>query len=203
MINLEQLKKAHIFTKPFKFGLIEDPFISKEEALQLVKTFPTEDFEECKHDDGHFYRRPLIVKGEEKIHLPENLDSSAIKLGEFFLSDAYIKTLIDVTGLPLEKKPIEAWFWTYDENTVFEPHLDFETKILTQVFYLVENWEAKDGGLLYILNSNSVDDIAYAVTPQLNLSSMIFRSDNSWHYLTPIKPEALSVRNSITVHFHH
>ena len=81
------------------------------------------------------------------------MDKTSIALGELFLSEAYRDALIEVTGLPLKDKTVEAWFWSYDEQTVFEPHLDFETKVFTQVFYLVEDWEAKDGGLLYILNS--------------------------------------------------
>ena len=203
MIDLNQLKKAHIFTKPFRFGLIENPFSDRQESLQLVRTFPETHFERCEHEGGHFFRRPLIVKGEEEIYRRDDLDETAIRLGELFLSEAYRDTLAETTGLPLKGKTVEAWFWTYDEHTVFEPHLDFETKVLTQVFYLVEDWEAKDGGLLYILNSNSTEDIAYAVTPRLDLSSLIFRSDDSWHYLTPISPDAPTVRNSITVHFHH
>jgi Rps23 Pro-64 3,4-dihydroxylase Tpa1-like proline 4-hydroxylase len=203
MIDLKNIANTKIFTSPFKFGLLEEPFLNHESALKLVKTFPTKNFERCGFKNGHFLRRPLIVKGENKIHLPDDLDQTAIELGEVFLSDAYRNALIEITGLELKDKPVEAWFWTYDSETKFEPHLDYETKIFTQVFYITEHWEWSDGGLLQILNSENTEDVAFSITPRLNLSSMIFRSDDSWHYLTPISPKAAVVRNSITVHFHH
>src|SRR5687767_7342498 len=105
-------------------------------------------------------------------------------------------------SVDLSKARLEAWFWRYDATTVFVPHRDLETKLVTQVFYLNEVWPARAGGRLRILHSKASEDLSLDIAPNMRVSSIIKRSDTSWHLITPISQEAPTSRNTITVHFH-
>lgn len=203
MINLDSLKNANLFTMPFHFGLVERPFQSRDDSERLVNEFPSDGFDRREYGKGRFFRRPLIVKGENAIHSPESLTSAHRQLGEQFLSTAYRDAVMKATNIPLDRAVVEAWFWKYDEHTEFVPHLDDATKLVTQVFYLTPGWTSAKGGLLRILHSETPDDIAYSIAPRVDLSTLIIRSETSWHYITPITPDLGFQRDSITVHFHH
>lgn len=202
MLDLATLRHCRRFDHPFVFGLVDEPFRDRETALALCREFPTRGYEYCSHGTGRFVRRPLFVRGEDKPYMPEQLGSHTMALADQLASPSYRDLLAEALSADLAGTQIEAWFWRYDHATEFVPHRDQESKLVTQVFYLNESWPAEAGGQLRILNTEDPEDVALEIAPSLALSSLIRRSDTSWHLLMPVHRGAPASRNSLTVHFH-
>jgi hypothetical protein len=202
MLNLDNIRRCRRFDRPFTFGLIEDPFLDLDAARALVGEFPSTGYEYRTHEGTHYVRRPLFVLGEDRPHQPEHLGPRTLELAGQIASPDYRALLGDVLSVDLEATRLEAWFWRYDWATGFVPHRDLESKLITQVFYMNDPWPASAGGRLRILRSESPDDVAFEIAPDLRLSTLIKRSDTSWHHVTAIGREAPNSRNTITVHFY-
>jgi hypothetical protein len=202
MLNLQRTRDCRRFDRPFSFALIESPFADPDDARLLSREFPREGFECRTHGGGRFFRRPLFVLGTSTPYLPEQLGPKALALAELLVSPEYRDTLAEAMDIDLDGTQIEAWFWRYDAETVFVPHTDQPTKLVTQVFYLNEQWPWAAGGRLRILNAEDPENVAYEIAPNLELSTIIKRSDASWHLITPVTSAAPESRNTITVHMH-
>jgi SM-20-related protein len=202
MLNLNRIRSCQRFEYPFVFGVVENPFEDIVDAQVLAREFPVHGFEYCQHGSGRFFRRPLFQRGNTAPYLPEQLGAKTLALMELLASPQYHRALAEALSVDIDGAQLEGWFWRYDAGTQFVPHRDQETKLLTQVFYLNERWPGTAGGRLRILNSEESEDIAYEITPHLRLSTIIKRSDSSWHLITPISVDAVESRNTITVHLH-
>jgi len=76
--------------------------------------------------------------------------------------------------------------WSYRPGDLLGPHLDDPNKILTQVFYLSEDWCEGDGGRLAILTDNTMKSAVRFVSPTFGSSFIFLRSEKSWHAVEPI-----------------
>jgi len=202
VLDLEARSRLLWFHEPFEFGLWESPFRDPTIPLALSRAFPTDGYECRTHEQGRYLRRPLIRRGEAELAQPEGLSELTLALARQLQSASYRDFLAAATGLDLTATELEAWFWRYDHKTLFVPHQDAPSKLLTHVLYLNEVWPASAGGRLRILNSENGDDIAFEITPALSRSSLIRRSESSWHLLSPIAADAPGFRQTITIHFH-
>lgn len=202
MLDLDTPSSVLRFHDPFEFALWEAPFRDPAVPVALSREFPTAGYECQTHGQGRFFRRPLIRRGEHEIHRSEELSPTTLALARQLQSARYRDYLAAAMDLDLTELELEVWFWRYDHETLFVPHRDAPSKLLTHVLYLNEVWPASAGGRLRILNSECSDDIALEITPALSRSSLIRRSEVSWHLLSPISPDAPGFRHTITTHFH-
>ena len=202
MLNIDAIRKGNMFRSPFQWGLIEDA-LPPESAMALSRDFPRGGFQYRTHKLGRFCRRPLFVLPDNQMPDIANLPTEFCQLAAELNSPEYRQALSDLISVDLAQAPIEASFWRYDHAISFVPHLDLRGKIVTQVFYLNAQWPHRLGGSLRILHSNDIEDVAFQISPRCNVSSIIVRSEKSWHGITPISSEAQDSRNTLTVHFYH
>jgi Rps23 Pro-64 3,4-dihydroxylase Tpa1-like proline 4-hydroxylase len=73
------------------------------------------------------------------------------------------------------------------------------SKIVTQVFYFNVGWDPDWGGCLRILGSREPEDLIAELPPRLGSSSILVRSDSSWHSVTPVSGSAPAARLSLIV----
>jgi Rps23 Pro-64 3,4-dihydroxylase Tpa1-like proline 4-hydroxylase len=81
--------------------------------------------------------------------------------------------------------------------------VDLKDKIVTHVFYFNRAWDKTDGGCLTILRSPSMADVVADVAPLLGNSSVLVRSDKSWHAVSRVVEGCRRSRRSMTVTFYH
>ncbi|WP_407703501.1 2OG-Fe(II) oxygenase [Terricaulis silvestris] len=72
---------------------------------------------------------------------------------------------------------------------------------MTHVFYFNEVWDSEDGGCLNILRSKDMNDRVAEVAPIVGNTSILVRSDTSWHAVSKVKPGTAS-RRSMNVIFY-
>ena len=202
MLNIDAIRKGNMFDSPFRWGLIHDA-LPAGTALQLAREFPRSGFQYRKHKLGRFCRRPLYVLPDSELRDVDDLSAGFRELAVELNSAEYRNALSELISVDLSNAPIEASFWRYDHAISFVPHLDLRGKIVTQVFYLNEEWPHKWGGSLRILHGNDIEDVAFQISPRSNVSTIVMRSENSWHGITPISADTTDSRNTLTVHFYH
>jgi len=66
-------------------------------------------------------------------------------------------------------------------------HTDSETKIITVLLYLNDNWSADGGRLRILRNGTDLDDYVAEVPPSNGTLLVFRRSDNSWHGHKPFE----------------
>ncbi len=202
MLNLESIRNGRMFTRPFRWGLVENAF-APEVAERLSRNFPRGGFQYRNHKLGRFCRRPLYVLPNSEVRHVDDLTPEYREFVTVLNSAEYRQAMSSLISIDLSAAPLEASFWRYDHAITFVPHLDLRGKIVTHVFYLNQEWPHRLGGSLRILNSNDLEDVAFQISPTSSVSTILLRSETSWHGITPISPEATDSRNTLTVHFYH
>ncbi|HEY6392339.1 MAG TPA: 2OG-Fe(II) oxygenase [Bryobacteraceae bacterium] len=202
MLNIDAIHNGRMFNNPFRWGLIENA-LPADAARSLCREFPRDGFQYRKHKQGRFCRRPLFVLPNNQLRNSGDLAAGFREFAAELNSPEYRRAMSELISIDLTEAPIEASFWRYDHAISFVPHLDLRGKIVTQVFYLNEEWPHTWGGSLRILHSNDIEDVAFQISPRSDVSSIILRSENSWHGITPIGAGTLDSRNTLTVHFYH
>jgi Rps23 Pro-64 3,4-dihydroxylase Tpa1-like proline 4-hydroxylase len=81
-------------------------------------------------------------------------------------------------------------------------HKDLPEKIVTHVLYFNRSWNSADGGCLSILRSADPTDQVAEILPIVGNSSVIVRSENSWHAVSRVVNHSAASRRSITVTFY-
>ena len=76
---------------------------------------------------------------------------------------------------------MEASIWRWGAGHYLDPHRDMPAKIVTQVVYLSDGWRSEWGGTLRILGSQDDRDVHAEVMPDSGSSTILVRSDDSWH----------------------
>ena len=73
---------------------------------------------------------------------------------------------------------------------------------MTHVLYFNRSWNSADGGCLSILRSADPADLVAEIPPIVGNSSVLVRSDNSWHAVSRVAKNSASSRRSVTVTFY-
>ena len=66
-------------------------------------------------------------------------------------------------------------------------HTDSETKIITVLLYLNDEWGVEGGRLRILKNGTDLDDYVAEVPPSLGTLLVFKRSDHSWHGHKPFE----------------
>ena len=146
--------------------------------------------------------RALIHLGEAAT-LFDGLSPAWQRLASDLLSPAYRQAMSRLTGQNLMTAPIEAYVCHYGPGAWLGPHLDLKDKIVTHVFYFNESWDVANGGCLRILRSSDIADVVAQISPVVGNSSVLVRSDKSWHAVSPVARGCRDSRRSMNVIFYH
>jgi hypothetical protein len=205
MIDLTRLTPQALSSEPYRWAFV-DRLFSPTDCAALVKTFPRDHFKTVEGYDGekgyHYEARSLIAMGADAPTHAQFLSPAWQRLAEDLLSPDYRESMSLLTGVELADLPIEANVFHYGRNAWLGPHVDLVDKVVTHVCYFNEVWEENDGGCLTILRGGDMAQIAKVIPPLVGNSSVVVRSENSWHAVSRVREKCRSSRRSMTVTFY-
>ncbi len=205
MINLERINNHRLKTDPYRWTAITDLY-APEDAEKLAATYPCDHFKLVSAYGGEreylYEARSLIAMGAKAVSYPKELSQAWQSLAQDLLSPEYRAAMSALTGLDLAKMPLEANVCHYGPGGNLDAHKDLPEKIVTHVLYFNRSWNTADGGCLNILRSADLADVAAEISPIVGYSSVLVRSDNSWHAVSRVVNPSVSSRRSVTVTFY-
>lgn len=185
---------------PFAYLLLDAPF-DRDRARDLARHFPQQGFRESIGRDGHYalWDRSLVDEQHGLVAL-DDLSSPWRSLVAQFTAQDYRDTVARLTGVALANARLKLRLCKYPPGGWMQPHTDRPDRLVTQTFYLTEDWDDAWGGELVVLRSSAVDDVACTVRPRFNSSFLFARSDRSFHAVRPVA-SAARIRLSILAQF--
>ena len=199
ILNLEALTSARMETEIYPFARYENALVDPK---SLLGTFPTEKFSAHsqrrileaigkKGSDAWYqhnvFTRPLLELGEKRpAEDASDLDHVWFELANELHSREYLEALSDLTGCDVRNLEFQAHFWRFKSGSFFQPHVDKPHKVVTHLMYLTDNWVESMGGCFHVLGSSDPADIRVEISPSLNNSIVLRRTDNAWHSVSPI-----------------
>lgn len=213
MFNLTQIKANK--TYPDFEGFIINNLIEPFQLNQLVKTYPADDFLQIPQN-GLAYSYETDAKNlaylcNWRYIGPTNKNNKKLQQlapcwQNFCLqinSSEYIASMSQLTGIDLMNKQPIVEFCTYDKNHFLEAHYDNENKkVLTQLFYFNEKWQESWGGYLNLLDSRDKTKILESIPPLANRSVILKCSEQAWHEVTQVSPQAKASRKTMQVEWY-
>lgn len=205
MLDLTQIARRTLATEPYEWAEVGDLFAPRD-AAALAATYPCDHFKTVRGHDGEkqydYEARALIGMGADTVAHPEELGAAWRELARDLLSREYRTTMSLLTGRDLTAAPIEVNIFHYGPGASLGPHLDLPTKRVTHVLYFNREWNGADGGCLNVLRSADPGDVAAAILPLVGNSSVLVRSDRSWHAVSRVVDGCGKSRRSVTVTFY-
>ncbi|AUG78264.1 2OG-Fe(II) oxygenase superfamily protein [Kitasatospora sp. MMS16-BH015] len=183
-----RLARARAVREPFDYYHLDETF-EPAQAERLRASFPEAGFTKVSSADPQktytMWTRVLHPADEsEATELPEPWREFLAEV----TGPAYRAQLSELTGIDLAESPVEVNLWRYPHDCWLDPHVDKESKLVTQVFYFNRPWPEEWGGNLLLLGSGAVTDVARRVAPADNTSVVLVRSGNSWHAVEKAGP---------------
>ncbi|MEU7935379.1 2OG-Fe(II) oxygenase [Micromonospora echinofusca] len=191
---------------PFRWASLAPTFADPAVARTLAATFPAGLLESAERTDGsgdkQYVMRSLTVMRDSRwLTEPGDLPGSWPGLVTELAGDAYRDAVARMVDVDLSSCRVEIRLCAYPTDGWLSAHTDRPDKIVTQVFYLNEEWDAGWGGALRLLSSANDDDVHTVVPPLLDTSVVFVRSDDSWHSVAPVHRDGTAERRSVLVHF--
>jgi len=193
--------KVTIKHDPFTWAVVTG-FLEEATAATLARDFPADGFRVAGSNAKQFHVRNLVVDGtvsSSTRDLPDSWRTAA----RFLASADYARLLGAIVDRDLAGLRIDATLCRYPPGCSLAPHTDREVRDTTHVIYLNRTWRPEWGGMLRILRSADVDDVIEEVLPELHTSSIMVRSDRSWHAVTAVAPGIVEERLSVLIHATH
>lgn len=186
---------------------MSDNLFSTTDADELTSAFPHDNFKTVAGYDGEkgyqYEARSLIHMGATTISHAHNLSPAWQQLTQDLLSREYREAMSQLTGLDLLTMPIEVNVFNCGQGARLGPHIDLKDKIVTHILYFNADWKIEDGGCLAILRSQDISDVEFTIPPIIGNSSIVVRSQQSWHAVTAVANNCCNSRRSMTVTFYH
>ncbi|MGZ8998624.1 MAG: 2OG-Fe(II) oxygenase, partial [Allosphingosinicella sp.] len=205
ILNLAPITAEPMNDEPYRWAAIAGLFTA-EDAARLASAFPRDKFRDVAGHDGEkgfqYAARSLIHMGASEASHARGLDPYWLALARDLLSSDYRDSLSAASGLDLSAADMEANVVHYGPGAWLGPHLDLKEKILTHIFYFNPSWDPAEGGCLNILASKDPDDRVAEIQPLVGNSSLLVRSERSWHSVSPVAPGCTTSRRSLNVIFH-
>jgi hypothetical protein len=205
MIDLTRIASHKLRAEPYSWAEINNLF-SPKAAAALADSFPVDHFKIVEgyggEKDYRYEARALIAMSSAGLSYPEGLSREWLSLGFDFLSPAYRVSMSLLTEYDLTTAPMEVNVFHYGAGAMLGPHPDLDDKLVTHVIYFNRTWNRADGGCLKILRSSDPDDVAVEILPVVGNSTVLVRSDHSWHAVSPVVGNCRTSRRSLTVTFY-
>ena len=205
VLNLAAIAAQDMEREPYGW-MRSTGLFSGADAAALAKDFPTDRYRVTKGYDGEkgykYWARSLIHMGADRVSGPAGLTPEWLAFAQDLLTPAYRSHMSAVTGLDLAEAPMEANLVQYGPGAWLGPHVDLREKIATQIFYFNAAWDSDDGGCLQVLARQDARDPVATILPIVGSAALLVRSDDSWHAVSPVRPECRQIRRSLNVTFH-
>jgi SM-20-related protein len=205
MIDFTQFARQPLQTQPYRWAAVGNLF-SRRDAEALAESFPCDHFKTVENYDGEkaydYDARALIAMGAQSVSHSEELSAAWIALAHDLLSPAYRVALSLLIGCDLRSAPMEVNVFHYGPGSNLGPHADLRDKLVTHVLYFNRSWNREDGGCLTILRSADPADIAAEIAPVVGNSSVLARSEQSWHAVSRVVDNCRASRRSLTATFY-
>jgi Rps23 Pro-64 3,4-dihydroxylase Tpa1-like proline 4-hydroxylase len=205
VMNLTDLRNHRLESFPYAWAAINNLLRAKD-LEGLAATYPCDHFKRVNRFDAErnyeYEARSLIGMGEPSIAYREDLSDAWQRLAMELLSPEYRSAMTALTGCDLSQAPLEANVFHYGPGGSMDAHRDLPEKIVTHVLYFNRSWEAGNGGCLQILRSSNPEDILAEIPPLAGYSSIIVRSENSWHAVSRVASGVVVSRRSVTITFY-
>jgi hypothetical protein len=206
VLDFDRIARHPMSTEPYAWSFVNDLY-RRQDARALVGSYPHDKFKTVKGYDGEkgyeYEARALIHLHAREMASPEGLSDVWRRLGGDLLSADYRAAMSRLTGIDLSAAPMEAYVCHFGPGAWLGPHLDLKDKILTHVLYFNQEWDKRDGGCLEILGSRDMSDVVAEIPPLVGNSSVLVRSDNSWHCVSRVVEGCVRSRRSMNVIFYH
>jgi len=167
-LDYSALEQAPLHTEPYEY-LIVEKFVKPEKFAEAMADFPN------VPGPGSHPPSQLTISGRFKALLDELQDDAFRKAIEK-------KFKIDLTG-----RPTMYTVRGFLRGTDGSIHTDSETKIITVLLYLNDEWGVEGGRLRILKNGTDLDDYVAEVPPSLGTLLVFKRSDHSWHGHKPFE----------------
>ncbi len=161
-LDYSALEQAPLQTAPYEY-LIVEKFVKPEKFTEAMGDFP------AVPGPGSHPPSQLSISGKFKALLDELQD------------DAFRKAIEKKFNIDLTGRPTMYTVRGFLRSTDGSIHTDSETKIITVLLYLNEDWGAEGGKLRILRNGTDLEDYVAEVPPSLGTLLVFKRSDNSWH----------------------
>ncbi len=205
MLDVTAISRSNLNSEPYSWAEVGGLY-SPKGAAALAQTYPRDHFKTLSGHDGEkqflYESRSLVGMGAATASFAGELSKAWLELAQDLLSPEYRSAMSLLTGYDLTATAIEANVFHYGPGSSLGPHLDLPAKLVTHVLYFNRTWNAADGGCLSILRSKNPDDQAATILPLVGNSSILVRSDCSWHAVQPVVPGSRKSRRSVTVTFY-
>lgn len=205
MIDLERIRRHRLETDPYQWAAINDLFMAAD-AARLAAAYPCDHFKLVAayggEKDYQYEARSLIGMDADVITHPEDLSDAWRALALDLLSPGYRAAMTTLTGRDLMQAPMEVNVFHYGPGGSLGAHRDLPEKLVTHVFYFNRSWNRTAGGCLCILRSADPSSLVAEIAPLVGNSSVIVRSESSWHAVSRVVDDAACSRRSMTVTFY-
>ena len=162
LLNIDAFRETPLQTEPFEY-LTVPGFVRRERIGDILADYP-------KVEKGGSY--PLIALDYGPV-----FDALCKELQGSDLRDAFAEKFdMDLGGRPTTLT-VRGRCRPKDGQI----HTDSDSKLITVLVYLNENWDADGGRLRLLRSAESLDDMIAEVPPEAG-SMVCFRNrDNAWH----------------------
>jgi hypothetical protein len=205
MLDLSRLQSRKLATVPFQWAAI-DKLYSPDDARALAQTYPCDNFKSVIGNDGEkgyrYQVRSLVHMGARAVSNVARLSPAWQALAADLLAPGYRQAVERLTGIDLSDAPMEVNVFHYGPGAWLGPHLDLKEKLVTHVLYFNQDWSASYGGCLNILRSRDPNDVEATILPLVANSSILVRSESSWHSVSRVVDGFSTSRRSVNVIFH-
>lgn len=205
MLDIAAISRTTLRGDPYDWAEIRGTVTARGGAA-LAATYPRDQFKTVAGHDGEkqflYEARELIGMGAAEASHPEELSPAWLELARDLLSPEYRTAMSLLVARDLTAAPIEVNVFHYGPGSSLGPHLDLPDKLVTHVLYFNRSWDARTGGCLSILRSKDPADAAAQILPLVGNSSVLVRSDRSWHAVQPVAEGSQRSRRSVTVTFY-
>lgn len=168
LLDIEALRATPLKTEPYDYFVVPN-FIRAEKFGSVIEDFPP------ISSTGSIPPSELPIRGafDQLLKELEGPEFRAAIEEKFDLDLSDRPTMITVRG--------------NCAKTNGKIHTDTESKIITVLLYMNQEWD-KDGGRLRILRSGTdLNDVAEEVSPNGGTLLVFRRADNSWHGHEPFE----------------
>ena len=175
LLDYEALRAAPVKHDPYDY-LVVPNFVGGENLTRVIADFPRQ------ISTGSVPPSELDIHGNFDALLRE-------------MDGPEFKALIEEKfGLSLDGRPTMFTVRGYCRRENGKIHTDTESKIITVLLYLNEEWEAGGGRLRVLRSGTDLEDYAEEVSPNGGTLLVFRRSENSWHGHEPFEGQRRAIQ---------
>ena len=175
LIDIEALRATPLKTDPYEY-LVVPAFVTGKALDSVIADFP------------NIESTGSIPPSELNIH------GSFDKLLQEMNGPEFRKAIEEKFSVDLTGRPSMFTIRGHCARNNGKIHTDTESKIITVLLYLNQEWEAGGGRLRILRSATDLNDAADEVSPNGGTLLIFKRSDNSWHGHEPFEGQRRAIQ---------